>query len=464
MTTDAQRPWRVLLVEDNEQQAATTAGSLERRPVSSSGERAAVDRVTDFSNAIRQIEDRRYDLIILDIRDQEAAEVEPPGDQASSGDEATSADKGLELYTEIRRRRFLPIVFYSAVANLAAHLDDPPFVSVVSKFAAEDDLLRDKVTAVFDSRLPLLNRALAFHVDDVLRDFMINFVEHSWADLSGQARRGDLAYLMVRRLARSLDATFVAELAEATVRSSEAMVHPTRLYIMPPLQDPSTGDIVRDDTGKWFIVLTPTCDLFTHSGRRRADNVMVAACVLLTDTDEYRTWIAAGMPLSDNTLYRLIGNRQGQQDRLYFLPSAWGMPDLVVDLQCISHLKYDDFARLTRVATLDDPYAQALIARFGRYCGRVGTPDLDVTAVRQRLQPVTPMANEETASRPEPEQGTASGPVEDGTSQAPADQAEAAVAVDTNEPADGPEPEQGTAPGPVEDGTSQAPADQAEVK
>ena len=48
MTTDAQRPWRVLLVEDNEQQAETTAGSLERRPVSSSGERAAVDGVTDF--------------------------------------------------------------------------------------------------------------------------------------------------------------------------------------------------------------------------------------------------------------------------------------------------------------------------------------------------------------------------------------------------------------------------------
>ena len=328
--------------------------------------------------------------------------MEPPRDQASSGDEATSADKGLELYTEIRRRRFLPIVFYSAVAHLAAHLDDPPFVTVVSKLAAEDDLLRDKVTAVFDSRLPLLNRALAFHVDDVLRDFMINFVEHSWAGLSGQARRGDLAYLMVRRLARSLDATFVAELAEATAQSSDAVVHPTRLYIMPPLQDPSTGDIVRDDAGNWFIVLTPTCDLFTHSGRRRADNVMAAPCELLTDTDEYRTWITAGMPLSHRGLDQLIANRRqrAQQDRFYFLPSAWGMPDLVVDLQRISHFEYDDFDRLTRMATLDDPYAQALVAQFARYSGRVGTPDLDVIAVRQRLQPVTPMVNEETASGP----------------------------------------------------------------
>lgn len=401
MTINAHSRWRILLVEDNEQQAETTAGSLERRPVSSSGECAVVDRVTDFGDAIRRIEDGRYDLIVLDIRDQEVAEAEPLHDQASSGDEATSADMGLELYTEIRARRFLPIVFYSAVAHLAEHLDDPPFVTVVSKLA-EDELLRQKITAVFDSRLPLFNRALASHVDGVLRDFMINFVEFNWVELNDQARRGDLAYLMVRRLAQSLDATFIAELAEAAAESVEGVVHPTRLYIMPPLQNPSTGDILRDDGGEWFIVLTPTCDLFAHSGRRRADNVMVAACVLLTDTDEYRAWIAAGMPFPNGGLDALISNRRqrAQQDRFYFLPSAWGMPDLVVDLQRISHFEYDDFGRLARVATLDDPYAQALTAQFGRYSGRVGTPDLDIRAVKQRLQQVNTIINEETLNGP----------------------------------------------------------------
>ena len=73
------------------------------------------------------------------------------------------------------------------------------------------------------------------------------------------------------------------------------------------------------------------------------------------------------------------------------------------------------------------------------------------------------MVNEETASGPEPEQATAPGPAEDGASQTPANQVEAAAAVDTNETANGPEPEQATAPGPAEDGASQAPADPAEA-
>lgn len=206
--------WRVLLVEDNEQVARTTSESLERRPVTSSGEYATVERVTNFDEAFTQIEDRRYDLIILDIRDQTVVAQEPArGTVEASGDEATLADKGLELYEGIRRRRFLPIVFYSAVAHLAEDKHDPPFVTVVSKLDDVDNLLRQKIIDVFDSQLPLMNRSLAIHVDTILRDFMIGFVEKRWSELSGSQHRGDLAYLMVRQLARSLDSTFVAELA-----------------------------------------------------------------------------------------------------------------------------------------------------------------------------------------------------------------------------------------------------------
>jgi CheY-like chemotaxis protein len=403
----AQKHWRILLVEDKEQQATTTARSLERRPVSTVGEFAAVHKVTDFDKALTQIEDCRYDLIILDIRDQATAEQESPHADAASGDEATSADKGLQVYEEIRRRRFMPIVFYSAVSHLASDLEDPPFVTVVGKLEDEGDLLRQKVTAVFDSGLPWLNRSVALHVNNVLRDFMIHFVEQHWTELRGAEQRGDLAYLMARRLARSLDSSFVAELGGGTVASTDATVHPTRLYIMPPLPEHFTGDIVRDVAGDWFMVLTPSCYLVAHSGRRKAEYVTVAFCVPLADTDEYRAWVEAGRPASNNApsskrLNQLIGNnRQGQQDRYYFLPPAWGMPGLLVDLQRISHISYDEFDRFTRVATLDDPYAQAIAAQFGRYAGRVGTPDLDVSAVRRRLQPVVVDAAENEAS-PEP--------------------------------------------------------------
>lgn len=395
MSDGADRRWRVLLVEDEEQVARTISESLERRPVTTNGEYATVECVVNFDEAFTQIEDRRYDLIILDIRDQAAAAQERArGAAEASGDEAIPADKGLELYEEIRHRRFLPIVFYSAVAHLAQDKHDPPFVTVVSKLEDVDNLLRQKIIDVFDSQLPLMNRSLAIHVDTVLRDFMIGFVEKRWSELSGSQHRSDLAYLMVRQLARSLDPTFVAELAGAAALPPSAAVHPTRLYIMPPLGDSgtgdpirSTGDLIRSTAGEWFVLLTPTCDLVAHGGERRAEYVVVASCLPLTETDEYKAWQAAGRPESHGRLDRLIANnRQGQRDRYYFLPAAWGMPDLLVDLQRISYFKYDELAEFTHVATLDDPYAQSIIAQFGRYNGRVGTPDLDVTAVKERLR------------------------------------------------------------------------------
>jgi CheY-like chemotaxis protein len=382
--------WRVLLVEDDEQLARTTAESLQRRPVNSNDEYAHVERVNDFDAALRQIEHRRYDVVILDIRDQaEAAQEAARGTDDAAGDEALPADKGLTLYNEIRKRRFLPIIFYSAVPHLAQEQNDPPFVTVVSKLSDEDGALRRNIIEVFDSGLPSLNRAIAQHVDRVVRDFMINFVEEHWDQLSGSEHSGDLAYMMVRRLARSLDSTFIPNMAGVEVALGDAGVHSTRLYIMPPLEERRTGDLVCDNDGNWFILLTPTCDLILHNGQPKAKYVILAACQLLSETDEYRTWRDSGASNITNKLERLIRNNpQGQQDRFYFLPAAWDAPDLVIDLQRLASVQYSEFQSFTRVATLDDPYAQSVVAQLGRYAGRIGTPDLDVSGVRERLQQI----------------------------------------------------------------------------
>jgi CheY-like chemotaxis protein len=391
MTGEAGAEWRILLVEDDEELARTTSEALQRRSVSSKGERAMVEVVKSFGDALAQVESRRYDLVVLDIRDEEA--VDESQNDVYGDDDVTPADKGLELYSQIRERRFVPIIFYSAVAHLAQSQHDPPFVTVVSKLdQQEDNLLRAKVTEVFDSPLPRLNRALAQHVDGVLRGFMIDFVEQNWKDLSDPERSADLAYLLARRLAHSLGDGRIANLSDDTFPDvTDGKVHPTRLYVMPPIGDPTTGDIFCTVEGDWFLLLTPACDLVAHAGKRKAEFVVMARCLPLTGTDEYREWHAGGRPDSANNrktskLDRLIGNnRRGQQDRFYFLPSAWGRPDLIVDLQRLNHFLFDELKKFERLATLDDPYAQSLVAQLGRYIGRMGTPDLDVAAVRSRL-------------------------------------------------------------------------------
>ena len=51
-------------------------------------------------------------------------------------------------------------------------------------------------------------------------------------------------------------------------------------------------------------------------------------------------------------------------------------------------LQRDRTGGLERLASLDSPFAEGLLARFSRYFGRLGTPDLDVTVLLQRLQAV----------------------------------------------------------------------------
>jgi hypothetical protein len=78
--------------------------------------------------------------------------------------------------------------------------------------------------------------------------------------------------------------------------------------------------------------------------------------------------------------------RDSQSERFFLLPGALSLPDLVVDLQHLVALQRDHMGGLERLASLDSPFAEALLARFARYFGRLGTPGLDVAVLLQRLR------------------------------------------------------------------------------
>jgi hypothetical protein len=62
---------------------------------------------------------------------------------------------------------------------------------------------------------------------------------------------------------------------------------------------------------------------------------------------------------------------------------------MLVDFQQLVAWQRGHMDTLDRLASLDSPFAEALLARFARYFGRLGTPDLDVAVLLQRLRAVT---------------------------------------------------------------------------
>ena len=144
-------------------------------------------------------------------------------------------------------------------------------------------------------------------------------------------------------------------------------------------------------------MLTPACDFVP--ARIKAEFVVLAECVLLEETQEYKAW--AESPLGDEEALSkpakaakkhlgdlMVNKRSGRpQDRDFYLPAAWEVPDLVVDFQRIVSLPRRQLSSdYARVATLDSPYVEALVETFGRYLGRHGTPDLDIEIALDHLR------------------------------------------------------------------------------
>ena len=389
-------PWRILVVDDESTIAEQIAELLKTSELDGIGALLQTVAESSFERALLALDNGKYDLLVLDVRDQSAPQTTLSGSQPNSG---------IRVFEVIRARRFIPIVFYTALPHEVESLENPPFVQVVSKVDGQPEAaLRQAVEAAFSSGFPRIHRALEHHVDLVTRNLIVEFVEQHWSEFEGH--EADLAHLLSRHLGISLERgadVLAAELGYPSGESSVDRVHSTRYYVVPPEGDSKTGDLLHgpdlaalptDENAArcWYVVLTPTCDLVT--GRVKAEHVVVAQCRPLEEFSEWKSWIAeyrkdpgrVSGGLTDR-LKRLLTSRPqpGQEDRYHYLPAAWQVPDLLVDNQRVVHIDHAQLEDYERVASLDSPYAEALAHRFGRYLGRLGTPALDIDAALGRM-------------------------------------------------------------------------------
>lgn len=372
---------RVLVVDDHRQAAEETAEYLANAVPVVDGTPVAYESVTSFQDAKQGLGEGRFDAAVLDVVDDSTNEVEAFG----------TNEVGKALYEQLIVNRFVPVVFYSGYADSVRDLEQPPFVSVVEK-SGDISLLSTAVSEALGSGLAQLSREISEHVARGTATFIAQFVREQWLWLKDHP--ADLAHLLTRRLSLSLDAG-VGALAErlGIEPGDSAHVAPSRFYIMPPIDDEFvTGDIFSKD-GKWFLLLTPACDL----AQAKAETVLLADCTLLKKLPGYEAF-AEGLEEVDGDYAKLSNTKKKAfedllkgrgkglaEARYYYLPAAWSLPDLMVDLARVTNTKVDVLDRMDRVASLDSPFAHAIVSQFQRFIGRVGTPDLDYRAQVERL-------------------------------------------------------------------------------
>lgn len=373
--------WRFLLIEDKDdiaQQVQEAADTFVEAP-----DTAVVTRERSFEKGIARLNQERFDLLILDLKD----------DQNATLDEH-DVSAGLKIFDALKAIRFAPVVFYTAHAHKVKDLVNS-FVRVAEKSAGLEKL-GEEIRIAMSTGLPKLSQL----IDDIQREYMWDFVSAHWKEFETHHHKTDVAYLMARRLAATLELQ-AAALAQQVSKEDTGQalagldVHPMQMYVYPTVEQLQAGDIVKgkikEVEGIW-IVLTPTCDLV----QLKAEKILLARCIQLTQTNEYISWTKDPTGKQVEKLKDLIGDNRKplekgqkvQADRFKYLPGTFFLEDTVVDFQDIVTAPTAEVISLTRVACLDSPFAEALLGRFSRYFSRIGTPDVSKSAVFGRLETV----------------------------------------------------------------------------
>jgi CheY-like chemotaxis protein len=335
------------------------------------GEAMDAEVCENFREATTRLDGSRFDLLILDLKN----------------DEINDEDAGRTIFEEIKSKRFVPVVFYSAIAHKVRNLESV-FVRVVEKTEGLRKL-RAEIKRIYDTGLPALTR----FIEEEQRVYMWEFVEHFWQDAKSCYEKADITYLLARRLAHSLKGCSVRRFLNAqgtpTPRPEEIKkIHPIEMYIKP-VDDSAifTGYILKgsvlDDEGYW-IVLTPSCD-FEHGNVER---VLLAKCFSLETQPEYTAHATNRTSDTKGKLKSLLRDRgdKRQIGRFKYLPKTFFIPDLIVDLQYLVQIPREALNGIERIASLDSPFIESILAQLCSYYGRIGTPDLDIDLVISRIE------------------------------------------------------------------------------
>lgn len=360
--------WQILVVDDDEEACQQIKEYLQAETVNNGNEAPVVITTTDFDEAIVILAARKIDLVVIDIKQEKGKK--------------TDESAGIKIFNSIKSTRFVPIIFYTGLPKLVKDLVSP-FIRVVEKTEGLEKLLYE-VRQVFATQLPLISRALHAHIEESQRDYMWTYVAENWAAFGATPDKYSLAYLLARRLAMSFSDENIRKFAQAIgmqseTKITEGLIHSMQYYVIPPMSTfPLTGDLYSGEingTRAFWVLLTPTCDLLDE--HPKAENVLFAQCLALEEQPEYQAWIKE-KEKNREKLRQLLTNTRRQKDRHFFLPAALSIPNLLVDFQKLMTTPFGNLELLTRLASLDSPFAEGLAARYARYIGRVGTPDLDM--------------------------------------------------------------------------------------
>lgn len=364
--------YRVLVVDDEEDLADELARALQE-DLQDLGSVSAVP-CSSFAEAEDKLAAEDFDAVVLDV-----------ADQSQTGD-GLDRDRGRKTYSRVSANCWIPVVFYTGyVADVEEFASEGGLVQAVAK--GNPNEVVEAVRQALRSDAAHLARGITRFVSRHTREFLRDHVAVVWAQLP-QEERDELPLVLLNRLAAQLKDDAVAALDEIQGAKAGNIVSAgasARVYLYPPVTNHVTsGDLLVDENGERWLVVTPACDLYedpeTPEVSARKRRVPKVHRVRLAHTQKLLESPRVADLLDNESIKngksQVIDVLRGKADRYYCLPRYLAIPDLIVDLEHVRSEPLSTVRLWKREATLDSPYAEAVLVQHARFMGRVGVPDL----------------------------------------------------------------------------------------
>jgi len=178
----------------------------------------------------------------------------------------------------------------------------------------------------------------------------------------------------------------------------EDIYTPPEFYIKPPVRkDLYTGDILKYNDEKLFIILTPACDMVLRASKdnekfRNAKKFLAAE---VTHWKKLENINSKGEnkgkfyeSLSDKDTKSTFKNyMKNNKERYHFIPPYKDIPAGFIDFQSLKSLEEGEInENYKRIATVSNIFMRDIIARFSRYYSRQGQPDMNIERILEEMQ------------------------------------------------------------------------------
>lgn len=335
-----------------------------------------------FEIATKRICNEGFHMVILDLYKG----------RAGDGGEML----GLTTLEDVKSHIFVPIIFYSGNTSAVRELKSQ-VIGVATKGEGMDKL-KDEIKRLTSHGLPFINENIYEFINHKIKEYFWGTIQENNTIFKPDDKDHSLGYLLLRNICNSLSRDNIYKIL-GNNSIAEDKVHPMEFYIYPRNDDAEyeNGEIVvNNETNDVYIILTPSCDFILRYDKkngchyRKANNILLAKADPLTITQEYSQYQRKFQQQNNakderNKLSKVI--ESSKDERHFFLPGTPFIENRVVDFQDNMVVTYEDLtSKFTRLAKLDNPFAQSMTASFIRYYNRIGFPDIDTEYVIRKLE------------------------------------------------------------------------------